>query len=641
VVLGKDSARAEPGARNRATAAEATAKRGVMSTLGAPSSERKLQVVGGLAVLAVLVLAPGAVPAFRLSQLEVVFAYGIAAIGLNITVGYAGEFVVAQPAVMAAAGYSAGLMSTRLGWSSLETLVPAVCIGAICGTIISLPGLRISGFYLAIVSFFAVLIIPNVTGIFENTTGGAFGLLGVPPLVSSTNSSSNTITYEVGLLALALIYIAQRNFRRSAWGLRVLTLRDAPIVLSSSGVGVASTKLATYALASIPAAIAGWYLIYIDQSVSPDLFGLQLALALFGGVVVGGLGTLTGPLVGTALLQGYSIGVESISYASVIGSGLILVVALVLRPKGVVLSLQQFWNFVFRSADSTTNLPQAMKMDGREPDFADSGPAVAGSMSDGFLGASEEPEAEGDRQIPLLEVSHVSKSFGGRRVLTNASLTVMPHHITGLIGENGSGKTTLLNLVSGVDRPDSGDILIGETSIVRKPIREITRLGIARTFQLPMLVGDVSVRENVELGLLAGYSPGLPRSVVGQWCNRRTTRARRQRAEEALAGLGLTGYANVQAASLSLGLRRIVEIARVVAMGGRVLCLDEPASGLSDEESAMVGEFLRDLLRHGHGILLIEHNLDFIADICDQVAVLEGGVITARAGRAGQGGAVG
>jgi ABC-type branched-subunit amino acid transport system ATPase component len=223
-----------------------------------------------------------------------------------------------------------------------------------------------------------------------------------------------------------------------------------------------------------------------------------------------------------------------------------------------------------------------------------------------------------------LSISSLVVRYGGLVAVDDVSLTVPPGRVTGLIGPNGAGKTSLFNACSGLIRPTAGRIALDGRDITRLPFARRPQLGLGRTFQRMELFDSLSVRQNVELGregALAGSSPW--RQLVARRSEREVAA---DAADAALSTCGLQDYAELPAGALSTGNRRLVELARVLAGGFRLLLLDEPSSGLDDRESERFGAILTEVVRdRGIGILLVEHHMELVLEVCDYLYVLDFG----------------
>jgi branched-chain amino acid transport system ATP-binding protein len=226
-----------------------------------------------------------------------------------------------------------------------------------------------------------------------------------------------------------------------------------------------------------------------------------------------------------------------------------------------------------------------------------------------------------DDGVPALEVRDVSVRFGGVAALTEASLQVWAGAVTGLIGPNGAGKTTLFNVVSGLQRPDRGQVRIDGRDVTGLGPHRRARLGLARTFQRLELFGTLSAADNVRVGLEADprHSRPLPADASPPG----------GAATALLERVGVAEVAGQPVNSLPTGTARLVELARALSIGPRVLLLDEPCSGLDDRETAGLGRLLRELASEGRAILLVEHDMDLVLEFCDVVHVLDFGEVIA------------
>ena len=231
--------------------------------------------------------------------------------------------------------------------------------------------------------------------------------------------------------------------------------------------------------------------------------------------------------------------------------------------------------------------------------------------------------------MTALRLDRVRKRFGGVEAITDLSFVVEPGQVTGLIGPNGAGKTTAVNLVTGILAPTAGRILIGERSIGGLAPHQVARAGVARTFQTVRLLREASVLDNIVVGFHRHEQTSLPANLLGFPAVWRERRAFRRQALELLARFAMAEYAEVPAGGLSYGHQRRVEIMRALATGPAFLLFDEPVAGMNDVEAAELGRSVREVARAGVGILLIEHNMRFVMDICDIVHVIDSGRLIA------------
>jgi branched-chain amino acid transport system ATP-binding protein len=225
--------------------------------------------------------------------------------------------------------------------------------------------------------------------------------------------------------------------------------------------------------------------------------------------------------------------------------------------------------------------------------------------------------------LPLLEAKSINVTFGGHRALIDVSLDAQAGKVTGLIGPNGAGKTTCFNVLSGLQPPDSGHILFDDEDISAVPAFKRGRLGMARTFQRIEVFGSLTVFENVLVAaeIRRRWSRGQKEKEDGDV---------REESDEIVDLVGLRKVADQRVDSIPTGLARLTELARGLATHPRLILLDEPSSGLDDEESDAFGELLVKLAKRGIGILLVEHDIDLVMQVCDWIHVLEFGSIIAN-----------
>jgi branched-chain amino acid transport system ATP-binding protein len=225
----------------------------------------------------------------------------------------------------------------------------------------------------------------------------------------------------------------------------------------------------------------------------------------------------------------------------------------------------------------------------------------------------------------ILEVQGLTKSFGGLVAVSGVDLAVAEGEIVGLIGPNGAGKTTLFNLITGLLEPSAGSVrFLGQPVAGRRP-HAIAEMGMARTFQNIRLFGSMSARENVVIGTHCRTRSG----VLGALFKGRATREEEgrawRRAEEELAFVGLSDLADSPAGGLAYGQQRRLEIARALATDPKLLCLDEPAAGMNETESAQLIDLVRRIQQRGITVLIIEHDMHVVMNLCDRIAVLNFG----------------
>jgi branched-chain amino acid transport system ATP-binding protein len=235
----------------------------------------------------------------------------------------------------------------------------------------------------------------------------------------------------------------------------------------------------------------------------------------------------------------------------------------------------------------------------------------------------------------LLEISELSKSFGGVRAVGGCTFAVPEGQVVGLIGPNGAGKSTVVDLVSGFGRPDSGTITFAGQTLVGKPPDVISRLGLIRTFQTPREWRNLTVMDNVMLARRKFGNEGLWRCMTRARTIRRQEESDRAAVREILDRFQLTELKNELAVRLSGGQKRLLEFARIAAAEPRLIILDEPMGGVNPVLGARIGEAVGQFARDGRTVIVVEHNLPFIEKTCDQVVVMDLGEVIAQGPFAG------
>jgi branched-chain amino acid transport system permease protein len=573
---------------------------------------------------AVLLLAAASLPlyfstGFELTRYQLLLSYITVAIALNFAFGFAGELSLSQPVLIAVGAYTAGLLSVRYNLQFWQTLVPGVVASVLASLLIALPSLRVRGWYFAIISFFAIVVMPDVIVHFAPITGGDTGLLGISPMQVGTFVFPPWTAYEVVLATTALTWLAVRNLVNSGWGVVVRTMRDHPPAARVSGVNLTLTRAWVHALIGVPCGLVGVEYAHTQLFLSPSNFAFSMILVLIGGVFLGGAGRLWGPVLGIVVFEGISLYIGPFSQYNQLFLGAGVLVAALGFKGGIVATAERWYAYLRRERRRETAGP-------REDDVRfESAATRLGALGKGGV---------------WLSVADISKRFGGNQALRRVSLEVRGGEVVALIGPNGSGKTTLINLINGFVRGDAGTITLNGANYAQLSPERTARLGLGRTFQVPRLVDDLTVAQNVQLGLLGLGRQRVLSALVGWPSRRRRDRAELDRSREVCRFLGLPAEViDAKASALPLGLKRIVEIGRAVVAGASVICLDEPAAGLNDAERARLREVLRALVEGGRAVLLVEHNTRFVLDVCDRIILLRDGVVVGE-GDGGRGGAM-
>jgi ABC-type branched-subunit amino acid transport system ATPase component/ABC-type branched-subunit amino acid transport system permease subunit len=522
---------------------------------------------------AVCMLAPG----YYAYLLGTVATTALVGVGLNVLLGLAGEVSLGQCGFLALGAYGVAILTTKAGLNFWEALPLAVLAVGLISAALSIPALRLTGPYLAMVTIAFGFIVESVSIEWRDLTGGSSGLAGIP----APFATGGTALLACVFCALALVGFAV--FVRSPLGLAMQATASAPSAASSIGIRPLPVRTIAFVLAALTAGLAGGLQAALTGFIAPSSFPFSQSILFLLVVVVGGAGRTLGPLIGSAVVVLLPELLSDLAEYRLLVFGSALLIVLWLAPAGIAGSLDRLVRPKKVAAGGPANLDAALTH------IAKSG--------------------------GLLKAEGVRIAFGGIVAVAGVDLDAQSGRITSVIGPNGAGKTTLLNLISGFQAPDSGSVSVGGRSITAKPAWDAARAGVARTFQTAQPFANLSVLDNVRLGLLGG--------------------AWRGEAEPALARslLALVGYAgdhDRSAATLPHVDRRLIEIARALGTAPAVLLLDEPAAGLDHADTEKLGALLRRLARAGLAIVLIEHDMTLVMSISDEIVVLDAGRRIAR-----------
>jgi len=588
---------------------------------------------------------------YALGLLTLLAIYGILLIGLDVTVGYLGQVNLAQAAFLGLGAYAAGLSVTMFGFGMLEALAMSMLIGLVLGGLLAFPALRLEGpqFALATLSFSALS--TTVLNEWEQLTGGAQGLsLSRPALFGHPVNAPGF--YWLCLILLALVWMALRNMLSSQWGRAFEALRDSPIATDAMGVGTYRHKVAGFALGSSLGGLAGGLYAFNFEYLQPQSFTYDLMVILLLGVVLGGRKSLWGAFFGASLIV-LLPNLLSNRLMFVVISALGLLVAVIAGARGWMKKTTQPFQAIAPVIAMGMLVVGGFLVENtenwRKGIFALMLFSVVVGLPDGIMGFAARyltrlfridppalpPAAALDEVLPvrrsdgrpLLELKNLKRYFGGVKAVDDICMTVRSGQVHGLIGPNGSGKSTAVNVISGLYAPTSGAVLLQGKALPTGSLFKVARAGVARTFQNLQLFGELSALDNVMLALQGAYRKPLPLVLLG------LARAEEQRAQAGALALlelvGLKGQARVRAKDLTYGSQRFLEIARALARKPELLILDEPAAGLAHPDVNVLVDIIKSIHRRGITIILIEHHMDVVSELCDTVTVVDGGQVIA------------
>jgi branched-chain amino acid transport system permease protein len=526
--------------------------------------------------------------------------YWVLVAGLNLMVGFAGQLAIGWVALLTLGAYTTSVLAAGNVMPALHpylALAIAGAIGAGFGVIVGLPALRLRTFYFAITTLGFATIVTQIALAWQSVTGGGVGVPG--PIFPAPFDSQWGFYYFCFGLAAICTWMTM-NIAASRFGRALTAIRDAEVAAEASGIAKPALLVTVFLFSGAVAAISGGLFASLQSYITPDAFTLDLSVLFFIAILIGGRGSILGPVLGTILLTVLpEFAAPLVAWSTFLYAVLLLVIVLAI-PGGIA-ELIDFKNR--RPLESNRAIVPR----------ADLLPRLLGS----------------NRDLGTLTLEQVALSFGGVRAVDGLDLAIRPGEVHGLIGPNGSGKTTTLNVISGYYAPQSGTAKLNGVVLPALVRHTRARHRIARTFQTPRLVGEASVLDNVMIGGTIDGRGTFAESLLSLPRHRRDEAMLRETAMLALATVGLESLASVRADRLQHSELRFVEIARGLMLRPAFLLLDEPAAGLSAEEIGRLGAFLVEVAKTGTGVLLVEHHADLIFDICHHVTVLNLGKMLA------------
>jgi branched-chain amino acid transport system ATP-binding protein len=522
--------------------------------------------------------------------LALVALTAIVGIGLNVLLGLSGQISLGHIGFYAIGAYVSAILMTR-GVSFWLALPLAGMLAGVIGALLALPALRVAGPYLAMITIAFAFIVQHGTIEWKSLTGGQNGLMSFAPPTFFGRPFAERENAILAVLLAALSLYLFRLFSRSAWGRAMIAVRDSETAARSIGLNPVTIKTASFAISAVFAGLAGAVYSPLMMFVAPDSFPFSQSILFLLAVIVGGAGSLFGPVVGAAITVMLPELLSQLAEYRLLFVGALLLSVLWLAPEGVI-GLIARW------------LP-------RRP----SSPELSGAEADphAFL-------ASGGTKYHLI-VSGIGIAFGGVKAATDVSLIANPGRITSLIGPNGAGKSTVLNMIGGFYRPDSGSIRLGDAELAGAPAWRVARNGVARTYQTTQLFGAMTVLDNILIALRRG-GLGNPLVALGQGKAEGIARS-------LLAFAGYRGRTDIEARYLAHVDLRLVEIARALATRPRVLLLDEPAAGLMRSDKDRLGGLLKKIAETGIAVILVEHDMQLVMAVSDHIVVLDAGAVIA------------
>lgn len=511
--------------------------------------------------------------------------FSIAVFGLSVVLGLCGQINLAQAAFFGLGAYAVGIGTTDLHVSFWLCLVGGCLISLLAGAFLGMSTLRLGGHYLAMVtiSFQQIVTLVMINAIW--LTRGPDGVPNIkrPELFQSSQSYLAFCVAMLAIVGYLVWHLADTKLGRA-----MRAVRDNELAAGVNGIDVFRTKIYAFALCALLGGLAGGLFAGGFAYVSPDQFSFAESIVFLTMSLLGGVASPIGSTIGTGLLiliPEWLRFLKSVPGLYLAIYGLFVILIIRFMPDGI-------WGFV---ADAFTRWRAKTKA-----------PPAAAALQ-------LKPATVGGDTV--LEVTGLSKHFGGLKAVDGVDIAVKRGGVHALIGPNGSGKTTTLNVLSGLYEATAGKIVLDGTDITHMPPHQRTAAGLGRTFQNIRLFRSMTALENVEIG---AERPG--NTMVGKGDDALT-----ERAMEALTFVGLGNRANELISSFSYGHQRLIEIARALASNPTLLLLDEPAAGLNSTEKLELHELLKRIAAQGLTILIIDHDMTLVSEAAQHITVLNFG----------------
>lgn len=513
-------------------------------------------------------------------------------LSVNLTVGYLGFISFGHAAFLGLGAYTAGLLVTNLGFNFWVAVLFAPLPAALLGSLVGFAAARLGGAYFSIATLTTAEILRLVAANWIDLTRGPLGIIIPRPTIPMLEAMGwvfsryyLTICGVVVVFAVLLVHHVLKSPEGRAWS----TIKASPELAQSLGMPTLMHRVTNIALSAALAGLAGALLVPRILVLSPELFAINFSATGILIVILGGMSTLIGPLLGGLVFAVLPEMLRSVDAYRMAIFAIILLIVVRARPGGLASLIP------FRISRST--------------------PADVAAAS---LPVAPRPAAE-------LEVKALTKRFGGIHAVDDVSFSVAPSELLGIIGPNGAGKTTCLSLISGFLQPTSGSVIFDGQDLANIGPSTAARLGLVRTFQHTTISPKASAFDNV-LAATYLHRPGNLMSSILRLPSFKTAESeRRAWAALCLERVGLAERSDAEAGAMPYGEQKMLSIAAALAASPRLLMLDEPAAGLNHTEANRLAELLRRLRDEGLTIVVVDHNLRMMMSLCDRIVVLDQG----------------
>ena len=612
-------------------------------------------LVAALIGLALLGAAPLFVSnSYYIHMIGTIMIYAILLYGLDIVVGYTGQVSLGHAGLFGVGSYTAGVLFMKLG-APLWVIIPAsIVVTAAFGALLALPALRVTGPYLAMVTLAFGTIIQILINEMTFLTEGPLGIKIPKPSIGSMQLSEHGFYWLVFALMVISLVVVHRILK-SQLGRAFEALRGSPVASDCMGVSVYRYKVYAFVISAGFAGLSGCLYAYSEQYISPNTYNFELTVLFLLAVIMGGRKTRSGALLGAAIIVILPKLLDDLELFRIVASSLAVLITIgavvgvlkkITTPKTMAIPVVgtialagfSFWLqsitdwrlsifglmilfVVYYLQDGIVGF--ARNLFSRKASASTTASLSTAGGKDAVMVAAHAGASEkgGD----LLVATGVLMQFGGLKAINQVDLRIKRGTIHGLIGPNGSGKSTMMNVLTGIYVPTAGSIDFAGRSVVGRTSADIALSGIARTFQNVQLFGEMTALQNIQVGLHHTFASNIVDVSLHTPRYNREEKAANERGMGLLEFVGLGDLALEEARNLPYGKQRLLEIARALALDPQLLLLDEPAAGLTAPDIKELIAIIRKIRDHGITVILIEHHMDVVMQLCDTVSVLDFG----------------
>jgi branched-chain amino acid transport system permease protein len=575
----------------------------------ASAGRRRLAWFAGLgALLAALI----ALPAFSGPYMVHIFILTLFAVVLGVSYRLlllAGEASFCHGTFYGLGGYTVAILTAKAGWPFWIAFPLGGVVAALTAFAVGYPTLRTRGPYFFLMTFGFLIVVNALLENLKGLTGGFGGISGIP---GPEGISGVNQFYYLSLVVCVVTVSVFWLFDRARWGLELRALGSSNDLAQSVGISRVGNMITAFSVGAFFAGLMGGVYASYITFVAPNSFNFWISVFILTYAVIGGIVHISGVVIGAVYISLLPVVFNWSEQFVALFVAASIVGVMLLLPHGVVGEIKMRLDRRRQQGGAHGDLATARPTESAlaNPDDAEPSPAAAPAGRE------------------LLVVKGLDHAFGGLHAVADIDLVVRSGETVGLIGPNGAGKTTVFNLISGFMRANAGTIIFDGESIFGIKPHEIARRGLTRTFQASTVFDKLTVFENV----LAGANATHPlRLTQRSFAPHLSATEHVERAEAVLELVGLTPFRDLIAGDLPHGLKKIVGVAVALTAGPKLLCLDEPVTGMTGAEVERMIGVLRRLQADGElGILIVEHRMPVIMNVCDRVVVLNFGEIVAE-----------